>query len=67
MIKIKANEELFNEIKDVTYELHTYLPTIIQNDMEISEDEFEEYVEKYNEMMDELELVTEKILNYIQP
>ena len=67
MIKIKANEELFNEIKDVTYRLHIYLSTIIQNDMEISEDEFEEYVEKYNEMMDELELVTEKILNYIQP
>ena len=54
MYKIKANEKLFDEIKELTRRMNLNLPSIIQNDMEISK-------ERYNEFFDEYE----KCINYL--
>ena len=65
MIKIRANEELFNKIKYITEGLNSFLPAIVQNDMEVTEDEIEEFTEKYTKMMDELEKVMEEVNKYV--
>jgi len=40
MYKIKADEKLFDDIKEILRQMELFLPIIIQNDMEITQDEY---------------------------
>jgi len=53
--KIEANEELFNKIKSITKEMNLFLPTIIQNDMEISQDEYIDFFDNYEKYINKLD------------
>lgn len=55
MIKIKADEKLFNEVKDILYSMDIFLPNIVQNNMEITEEEYFSYLEEYEKFINKLD------------
>lgn len=66
MVKIKADEKLFDEIKDILYRMNTYLPTIVQNDMEISGEEYLSYLDEYEKFINRLDDWLMKVKKHIK-
>ena len=54
-LKIKADKEKFDEIKNLTHILNICLPDIVQNDIEMSLEELDEFLDTYNEKIAELD------------
>jgi len=55
MYKIKADEKLFNEIKEILRQMEIFLPTIFQNDMEITQDEYIDFFDNYEKYINKLD------------
>jgi len=55
MYKIKADEKLFDDIKEILRQMELFLPTIIQNDMEITQDEYIEFFDRYEKYINKLD------------
>lgn len=53
-VVVKADERLFNEIKEICDNMKTTLPSIVQNDMEISVAEYQDFVSEINYYMDRI-------------
>lgn len=62
-MKIKANEKLFNEIREILDDMKENLPSIVQNDMEIDEEEFFNFLNNYESYINRLDdwMITVKI------
>jgi len=55
MYKIKADEKLFNEIKEILRQMEIFLPTIVQNDMETTQDEYVDFFDNYEKYINKLD------------
>jgi len=55
MYKIKADEKLFDDIKEILRQMELFLPTIIQNDMEITQDEYIDFFDNYEKYINKLD------------
>jgi len=55
MYKIKADEKLFNEIKEILRQMEIFLPTIVQNDMETTQDEYVDFFDNYEKHINKLD------------
>lgn len=61
MIKVKANEELFNQWRQIGHKI-TNLASIVQNDMEIEEKELAEWQQLYYEQTHLLKAIHSEIM-----
>ena len=64
--KIIANEELFNKIKSITKEMNLILPSIVQNDMEISHNDYLDFFDKYEKYINKLDDWMIEVRKYIR-
>jgi len=55
MYKIKADEKLFDDIKEILRQMELFLPTIIQNDVEITQDEYIDFFDNYEKYINKLD------------
>ena len=55
MYKIKADEKLFDDIKEILRQMELFLPTIVQNDMEITQDEYIDFFDNYEKYINKLD------------
>lgn len=54
-MKVKANEELFNELHEILDNMKCHLPSIVQNDMEIEEEAYLLFVNGYESYINKLD------------
>ncbi len=65
MLKIKASEDLFNHWVEVSYRVKM-LSSIIQNDTEIDENQYWEWVKEYSAIKARMEKLFDFTVGYIE-
>ena len=65
-MKIKGDETLFNEIQQLTKRMNLNLPSIVQNDMEISKERCNEFFDEYEKYINKLDDWMVKVKNHIK-
>lgn len=66
MYKVKANKELFDGIKESLRRMNVSLPSIVQNDMEISQEQYIEFFEIYEKYINQLDDWMIKVKHHIE-
>ena len=63
-MKVKANENLFNEFEDLSLRIGE-MKSIVQNDMEITEEDISDFSERMNEISTRIYDLTYKVVTHI--
>lgn len=65
-LKVKSNESLFREGKELGNTLGGTLSGIVQNDMLVTEKQLKDWVQDIKKHMDSVASYTEKVVEYIE-
>lgn len=65
MIKIKADEDIFNEAISLSHRMNAWA-SYVQNDMELTQEDIKTFLNMSNKHIDELHILRTKILKHIK-
>mgnify|MGYP006971742972 CR=1 FL=1 len=65
-IRIKEDEVLHAKLKSITHQLHTTLPSIVQETHIYTEGQLEMFIDKHYTLLDELDEVFQETMAYIE-
>jgi len=54
-IVMEADRSLFDEVRDILFGMMDFLPSIVQNDMEITFDDWLDFLDRYEKFVNQLD------------